>query len=283
MNFPLFQSTKELQYSYAEKSSLWNMNYQHYHDGYEIYLQIEGERQIFFNGKSYLLQPGTLFIITPHILHATKNIDDNILCSRYILNFSPKIFKGLLNESELNELTEEMRTCIFQLNDEQVNMFIEHMNHICDYWALHLQGKKRGKKLAYMETCRIMDHLIRLIQNIDNIHGVPDVPIVSEPEIYRVLHHIDHHYHEDLNIDEILKISHMSKANFYRIFKKVTGDSFNHYLNCFRAVKAHALITQSKLSLQEIANKTGFSSTAHMTRIFKELHGVSPSEYRRMI
>ena len=99
--------------------------------------------------------------------------------------------------------------------------------------------------------------------------------------IYDVLLYLDLHYKENIDIADMMKLAHMSRSSFFRSFKDVTGDSFSHYLNRLRAAKAHELLSQTKLPLHEIAENTGFSSTAHITRIFREIHRVSPSEYRR--
>lgn len=281
MNAPIFQPTKDFQFSFIENSKHWNMYYHHYHDGYEIYFQTAGTREIFFAHQSYLLRPGTVCIITPHILHSTKNAGEDQCYSRHLLNFKTEIFREFLTESEINAFFNEFSSCIFQLDAEQCAVLSGYLENIHTYWDMRWSGIPRGTKLAYMEAYRIMDYLLRLIQNSDNISTLSDVPVISDSEIYKVIQYIEEHYAENIELRDMLSLAHMSRPTFYRAFKQITGDSFGHYLNRFRAVKAHALILQSSLPLTEIALKTGFPSTAHMTRIFREIHGVSPSEFRR--
>lgn len=148
------------------------------------------------------------------------------------------------------------------------------------YCGIFLNNVPRSAKLAYMEVYRIMDYLLRLIQSSKGVSRLTNASVISDSKIYKVLYYIERHYAEEVRLDEMIRLAHMSKSSFYRSFKQITGDSFNHYLNKFRTVKAHALIMQDKLPLQKIAEKTGVSSTAHMTRIFREIYGASPSEYR---
>lgn len=282
MKFPIFQKTQELVFSYLETDSHWSMSYPHYHDGYEIYLQTEGVREIFFQNKSYLLKPGTLCIITPHILHATKNINNHPKYSRYLINFSSRIFCSFLSDTEQENFFNEVSPCIIQLNENQVNMVLNHFHAIDEYWSMHLNKTIRGKKLAHIEVYRLMDHLVRIIHSASDISSLKDVSVISDSEIYSVLYYIEHHYFEDIVINDMIKLAKMSKSTFYREFKQITGDSFHHYLNQYRVVMAHKLLLNTKLPLHHIAKKTGFSSTGHLTRIFKELHGISPLTYRKI-
>ncbi len=60
-----------------------------------------------------------------------------------------------------------------------------------------------------------------------------------------------------------------------------TADTFIDYLNAVRTARAHQLIATTDMKLGEIAQKTGFSSSDYMSRVFKSIHGVAPSQFRR--
>lgn len=279
MNQPIFQSTKDFEFSYIENRAQWNMNRPHYHDGFEIYIQTDGVRDIFLGSKQYVLKPNTLCLITPHILHSTKTVSDTF--SRHLINFSPKIFASFLTENEADAFFDELYPFILPLKGEQTSMIMQHITNIADYWQMHNDGIARGKKLAYIEVYRMLDHIVRIIKAYPEALSHVDTSTVLDTPIYNVLCHIEQHYNEQISLEDMIALSHMSKSGFYRAFKKITGTSFQHYLNNYRAVKVHKFIADKKIPLKKIAERTGFSSTAHMTRIFREIHGISPSEYRR--
>lgn len=281
MKTPVFQAIKELDYGLVQNEKGRNMTRPHYHDGYELYLQTEGTREIFFQHDKYLLLPGTLCLIYPHIFHAVRSKDTTEKYSRYIVNFSANIFSSFLRDSERESIFSELSSCIIQLNSSQTDTVIEHIKNINKYWSMQINGISRGKKLAYIEVYRLLDCIAAIKKSApDMLNGI-NAPKISDSDIYYALLYIDMHYMEEIKPADAMKVTHMSKSSFYRSFKEITGDSFSHYLNKVRAAKAHELLSQTKLPLYRIAEKTGFASTAHMTRIFKEIHGISPTAYRR--
>jgi len=281
MKTPVFQPIKDFDYGFCENATGRGMIRPHYHNNYEIYLQTDGTREIFFQHDKYLLKPGTLCMIYPHIFHAIQSTDADKPYSRYIVSFSGKIFNSFLRKAEVDSIFNKLSSCIMQLDREQIDTVINHIKTMDKYWAMYLKGVSRSKKLAYIEVYRLLDSIIEMTHKKPEMLNWANVSKISDSEIYNVLLYIDLHYKEDIEVKDMLKLAHMSKSSFYRSFKDITGDSFSHYLNHLRAAKAHELLSQTNLPLYKIAENTGFSSTAHMTRIFREIHGISPSEYRR--
>ena len=66
------------------------------------------------------------------------------------------------------------------------------------------------------------------------------------------------------------------------IFKKETGEKFSDYLQKVRLDASKELLkSDSEMTLQSIAEQTGFCDAAHLSRVFKDHYGVSPIEFRR--
>lgn len=73
---------------------------------------------------------------------------------------------------------------------------------------------------------------------------------------------------------------HFSKQYVARIVRQMTGNSFTHLVKGIRIAKVKEYLEETDLSLENIADLTGFSNTSYLWRTFKELTGSSPSEYR---
>ena len=102
-----------------------------------------------------------------------------------------------------------------------------------------------------------------------------------QPEIVSVIHYINTHYQENITLDAAAGLGHMSRYHFCRLFGSATGATFLEYLYNVRLSKVHQLLLDTRLPLSQIAEKCGFTSTAHLSRVFRDAYGVSPREFRK--
>lgn len=86
---------------------------------------------------------------------------------------------------------------------------------------------------------------------------------------------------DNLTLDELAKESGYSRNHFSRMFQAATGRSPHNYLTHLRVERAQELIGKHRGSLIDIALACGFASHSHMTRVFRKILGVTPSEYQR--
>ena len=104
----------------------------------------------------------------------------------------------------------------------------------------------------------------------------------SEPaQITRARQFIEANYREDLSLAAVSRQAGMSTFYFCKMFKKVTGVHFARYVSCVRVEKAKNLLLNPNYRISEIAFEVGFQSLTHFNRIFKDIAGQSPTEYRR--
>lgn len=87
--------------------------------------------------------------------------------------------------------------------------------------------------------------------------------------------------HDHYTIPELAKMCNMSRSGFYAVFQEVVGDTPIRTKHRFQAYKAELLLKSTELSIDEIAEKVGFSSTAHFRKVFYSRYHCSPHEIRR--
>jgi AraC family transcriptional regulator len=97
----------------------------------------------------------------------------------------------------------------------------------------------------------------------------------------RVVEHIDANLGREISLASLAETAGYSRSHFLRMFRSATGQTPYHYVLQSRLRRAKELMRLGHLSLIDIAAHAGFSSHAHMSRTFRQLLGVTPSEYRR--
>ena len=86
---------------------------------------------------------------------------------------------------------------------------------------------------------------------------------------------------EDICLDELAAEAGLSLFHFARMFKQSVGMPPRVYLTRLRLEKACELLRQTELSVTDVAQEVGYSSSQVLARVFIKHRGVSPSAYRR--
>jgi AraC-like DNA-binding protein len=100
------------------------------------------------------------------------------------------------------------------------------------------------------------------------------------PHLRRARDHIDAHFAQDLDLDELSRIASVSKYHFARSFEASYGETPIRYLIRRRIERAQDLLRSANLTITEICMLVGFSSLGSFSTRFSELVGESPSAYR---
>ena len=84
----------------------------------------------------------------------------------------------------------------------------------------------------------------------------------------------------DLDVKFLTAQMAMSRTSLYNKVKELTGMGANDYINRRRIDKAIILLTQSGMSITEISEQVGFTYQRYFSTLFKEMKGMTPSQFR---
>jgi len=85
----------------------------------------------------------------------------------------------------------------------------------------------------------------------------------------------------NISLAEIAANVEMSPFHFARMFKRSTGLAPHQYVLEQRIDRAKTLLSETALSLTEIAYRVGFASQSHFTAVFRRLTSTTPEAYRK--
>jgi AraC-like DNA-binding protein len=104
--------------------------------------------------------------------------------------------------------------------------------------------------------------------------------VAGDPRLHRVLEWIQRRAAEPITQERAAAKMGMSPAAFSRWFKRGVGHVFHRHLNELRIATVCARLSSGQGSITEAAFESGYNNLANFNRRFREITGVTPSEFR---
>ncbi len=134
---------------------------------------------------------------------------------------------------------------------------------------------------------------IRILNNINNdspgrqhiplskksiYDDYPDIPAHLVSGVLKVRDFIAQNYSEALSLSAACKMASISKTNFCRFFRCITGQSLRNYHHWVRIKIAEELLRDKRLSVTEVAIRLGYNDSNYFSAIYKRITGISPRQ-----
>jgi AraC family transcriptional regulator len=86
---------------------------------------------------------------------------------------------------------------------------------------------------------------------------------------------------DDLSLDEMAQSIGLSTAHFARMFRKSTGETPYQFVLRQRVERAAAMLRAPDARVLDVAVACGFKTQQHFAQVFRDVCGVSPTQYRQ--
>lgn len=103
----------------------------------------------------------------------------------------------------------------------------------------------------------------------------------NHPKIINAVKYLKKNFRQDVSLREIASTVNLCETYFCRLFTKVMGVSYTHYLNQIRISEAKKLIEKTNWPITKIAYDIGFNSLPYFNQMFNKLEKCSPTQYRK--
>lgn len=101
------------------------------------------------------------------------------------------------------------------------------------------------------------------------------------PVIEQIITEIQEHYTENITLTELAKKYGISVGYLSSLIKENVGLSYSDYVTARRIQKAKELLEDELLSMEQIAEQTGFRDHFYFIKVFKKHTGITPGQYRK--
>jgi AraC-like DNA-binding protein len=248
------------------------MNF-HRHDFYELSFVIQGNgccqiqegdktREITIQKDSLLLWDGRI----PH-----RSVDNPEAPLEQLIIIFDEAYLEKLEDSQLVRAALEKKNPLHIANP----LYTVPLKHSFREILKEIRSKETGGgSMVFSLLSRLLVQILRAEEGQLDLH-------CGDERINRVLDYIHHNFYKSISIQSAASLSALSLRQFSDVYKKETGRTFTRYLNGIRIEKAREALTESSLSITEIAFETGFDDLSYFTRRFKEQENISPRAYRK--
>jgi AraC family transcriptional regulator len=86
---------------------------------------------------------------------------------------------------------------------------------------------------------------------------------------------------DELTLDEMAQSVGLSTAHFARMFRRSTGQTPHQFVLCHRLERAKAMLRAAEARVLDVAIACGFKTQQHFAQVFRDVCGITPTEYRR--
>ncbi len=247
----------------------------HYHNYYEIYYLISGQRRYLINDNLFDINAGDIVLIKKNELHMTKQ-----LATPFGENM--KIYMNDDKIDSLGKNSEIFKEC-FDYN--HIIIPTKQKKHITTIFS-KIQ-KERNNPQLFSE--QLINNLIyELLADIYKLIFIEQKDIslnvseIQSDEINKAIKYIYVNYSKNLSLSEIAKSVNMNSSYFSRYFKKHTGLNLMDYINLIRIKNATSLIKNTNMTLTEIAHVCGYNEQAYFCKQFKRINGCTATEFKKL-
>lgn len=244
-----------------------NMNYMsHYHEELEVVYTLKGSWTAITSSCEYELVCGDICIFMPGEIHSLKSTDPNEI---YVFKINPKSYKEIFEFERIRLSTNKI---------SQSDHGYEDLKNAVLAMAGEYTEKKPGYEFAIRSAKNsIITTLLRELE-YKYIDTSNNLRLFNRINLY-----LENNYSQQISLEDIGALCHLSKYYFAHEFKRLTGISFMNYLTSFRLEKAIEMLMFSHESMTDIAMRCGFGNVRSFNRKFKESYGKTPLEYKKSL
>lgn len=268
----------------------YSMYSRHFHESYELYFLLAGERYYFIDRETYLVKAGMAVIVSRNQIHKTSMAGD-----RY-------------HDRILLQMEEEWLAAMLEpLGLPKAELLFGGLNGVVEYtpedWKLmaglleQLKEELKGRREEFEIMTRLLVARIlvltarnRTAMDSDGVRvknsGIADTAghqarTAKHQTIREVTEYLLNHSDRRESQEALAARFYVSKSYLCRIFKEVTGFTLNEYQNMARIKNAQNLLAETNHPVTEIAAMVGFETITYFERVFKKHTGERPLQYRK--
>ena len=238
--------------------------FEHLHSRFEMVSPTSGRIVARMDGREYTLLPGDMLVVFPGVPHS---YDPTEASEGYMLTFYSEML------GELGDSMTEVQPA------EPLIHLAEHDRDVayCFERLTEMAGGKVDENLAQAYLTLLF---IRLTNALELEQAEPSA---SKELLYRAMQYISQNLSQPLNIRTTAHALGVNSYYLSHVLNERLHMGFRAYLNALRIERARRYLRVTAWSVEEVAAACGFITLRTFDRVFLELCGCTPREFRKSV
>lgn len=162
----------------------------------------------------------------------------------------------------------------------------EKIENAADYMLEELRDQR-----DFYWSCRGRAHFMEVIIALERMYGLLGygyegnksdyIPIIQNPKLREAVLYLEAHYSEDLTLPKISANVGINHTTLNYLMKQELGCTAVEYLTNYRITMSKKQLAFTDVPIKDVANMVGFKTVQHFNRIFKEITGNTPADFRK--
>ncbi|MDF2659620.1 MAG: AraC family transcriptional regulator [Paenibacillus sp.] len=275
-----YNELNQSQFKYNYRLTRGHFDTFHMHHGMEFLFIFAGSLLLVVENRIHHVGPGTLVLLQPFQLHRVEpDLEKDY--ERTVLIFDPYYM-----ENRLQPYPQFHRFFQYLWKEKLPVQIIRHpmieqlFQHGRDYLFNGNVNDERSEQLTFFVKS--------VLQSLNWIWNTLDQAAASTPSLRSnhyaecIMKWIDQHFHEELSLEQLAALVHLSPYHLSRLFHEATGSKISEHITARRIREACFLLKTGSTSIKEIGERIGFPNFSYFCRIFRKHTGMSPREYREI-
>ena len=243
----------------------------HYHEFCKLLLLVSGKGNYVVEGQRYRLQPGDAVLIGSRSVHRPE-LEEGVPYERIIIYIAPEFLeKASTEDCALSEIFSGKWGPILRVKESRRRRIFEMAGNLEEELAKDAYGREILSSAALL---RLLVEIGRSLQQKDSQKPEPVMP--KNPRVLELMHYLEEHLAEDLDMDHLAETFYVSKYHMMRLFHREVGTTIHTYLSQRRLLHARELIGKG-MRATEACYRSGFRSYSSFTRAYGKYFGTTPT------
>ena len=251
----------------------------HWHSEFEMNYMVKGCAEFICGDLKFAAGKGDIVIISPNLLHAIYPKDNSGQLFDTIV-FSPEMIGFAANDRCAAECIRPIASGGFSaVHITKDHIYYDELKTTAE--NIFSCAKGNSSKLDMLMKSELL-RLFWLLENVGDITPAASPKNQRSEFIRPAIEYINENFGENITVEKLAEILHISKSYFMNRFKQAAGVSAVEYIIQLRIKKACEFLIRTDKTVTEISFECGFKNLSNFNRQFRKIIGCTPNEYRKI-